>query len=54
MSEVTHVLDLLPAYALGSLEEPEARRVVEHLAICAACRMELAEFEGLTTSGGGS
>jgi anti-sigma-K factor RskA len=48
MFEVTHVLDLLPAYALGSLEEPEARRVVEHLVICAACRTELAEFESLT------
>jgi anti-sigma-K factor RskA len=43
-----HVLDLLADYALGSLEETEARRVAEHLASCDACRAELAELETLT------
>jgi anti-sigma-K factor RskA len=39
---------LLADYALGSLEETEARRVAEHLTACQACRAELAEFETLT------
>jgi anti-sigma-K factor RskA len=49
MSDGAHVVDSLPAYALGSLEEPEARQVAEHLATCEACRSELAEFENLTS-----
>ena len=48
MSDGRHVLDLLEAYALGSLDETEARRVAEHLAACEACRAELAELESLT------
>ena len=40
MSESTHVLDVLPAYALGSLEADEARRVEEHLSSCLICRNE--------------
>jgi anti-sigma-K factor RskA len=45
MSEDTHVLELLPAYALGSLDEAEARLVSEHLASCYLCRMELGSFQ---------
>jgi anti-sigma-K factor RskA len=48
MSDGRHVLDLLADYALGSLEETEARHVAEHLTDCEACRAELAEFETLT------
>lgn len=41
MSDDNHVLDLLPAYALGCLEKAEARMVAGHLAGCPACRAEL-------------
>lgn len=40
-----HVLDLLPAYALGSLDEEEARLVREHLPGCHVCRQELDSFQ---------
>ena len=40
-----HILDLIPEYALGSLEEAEARQVMEHLAECVACRQELAAYQ---------
>jgi anti-sigma-K factor RskA len=40
MFEETHVLDVLPAYALGSLEAEEASRVEEHLLSCSICRSE--------------
>ena len=36
----THVLDLLPAYAIGSLEADEHNRVEEHLLSCWICRDE--------------
>jgi anti-sigma-K factor RskA len=48
MSDGRHVLDLLADYALGSLEQREARHVTEHLAACQSCRAELAELEHLT------
>ena len=41
----THVLDLIPAYCLGSLEADEARRVQEHLLSCWICRNESTAFE---------
>ncbi|MDX1437155.1 MAG: anti-sigma factor [Anaerolineales bacterium] len=37
-----HVIDLLPAYALGALDENEALEVDRHLPECASCRAELA------------
>jgi anti-sigma-K factor RskA len=40
-----HVLDSLPAYALGSLEAEEARRVEEHLSGCMICRDESNSFQ---------
>jgi anti-sigma factor RsiW len=40
-----HVLDSLPAYALGGLDEEEARSVAEHLARCDLCRQELRAFQ---------
>lgn len=45
MTEEIHVLDLLPAYALGSLESEEARRVEAHLAGCLICRNESNAFQ---------
>ncbi len=45
MSNVVHVIDLLPEYALGSLEGHEARQVSEHLAECFACRQELDAYQ---------
>lgn len=36
-----HVLDLLPAYSLGCLDEGDDLLVAEHLATCKICRAEL-------------
>ena len=40
-----HVMELLPAYALGCLDEEEALQVAEHLDTCPACRAELLSYE---------
>ena len=40
-----HVLDSLPAYALGSLDAEEAHYVEEHLASCLICRGESNAFQ---------
>ncbi len=40
MSYEAHVLDLLPAFALGSLDSEEAARVEGHLLSCLICRNE--------------
>jgi anti-sigma-K factor RskA len=45
LSHETHVLDLLPAYAIGSLEADELKRVEEHLLSCWDCRNELSAFQ---------
>jgi len=47
MSNDLHVLELLPAYVLGSLDEEEARSVSEHIAGCYLCRQELDSFQGV-------
>ncbi len=43
MSDPSHdqIRDLIPAYALNTLEPVEARQVEQHLAGCAACREDL-------------
>jgi anti-sigma-K factor RskA len=43
----THVLDLLPAYAIGSLDAGELRRVDEHLLSCWICRDESRAFQAV-------
>src|ERR1044071_8875732 len=43
--ETPHVLDLLPAYALGSLDSDEAGIVEEHLSSCLICRNESDAFQ---------
>ncbi|MEO5886109.1 MAG: anti-sigma factor [Anaerolineales bacterium] len=45
MMEEMHVLESLPAYALGSLDAAEAQLVTEHLAGCHICRSELGAFQ---------
>jgi anti-sigma-K factor RskA len=40
-----HVFNLIPEYALGSLEEEDTRHVTEHLAGCSVCREELAAYQ---------
>lgn len=45
LSHETHVLDLLPAYAIGSLEADELKRVEEHLLSCLVCRNESSAFQ---------
>ena len=47
MSEETHVLDLLPAYALGSLDAGEASYVEAHLLSCWICRAESNTFQNV-------
>ena len=41
----TDIIDLIPAYALGILDAEEAGKVARHLAVCAACREELAAYQ---------
>lgn len=45
MSDDAHVLDLLPALALGSLDADDVQRVEGHLSSCLICRRESAAFE---------
>ena len=47
MSEDIHVLESLPAYALGSLDEAEERLVAAHLIGCHMCRAELNAYQGV-------
>ena len=44
MTSELHVIEFLPAYALGSLDEGEAVRVSEHLAHCPACQADLRPY----------
>jgi anti-sigma-K factor RskA len=41
----SHVLDQLPAYALGCLDEAEMLQVADHLRQCAACAAELTAYQ---------
>lgn len=45
MSESEHVVEFLPAYALGSLEPEDIQRVEEHLHGCLLCREESSAFQ---------
>ena len=46
-ADATHVLELLPAYVLGSLDSDEASRVHEHLLSCWICRNESNAFQAV-------
>ena len=48
MDESLHVLEALPAYALGSLSRREAGLVAEHLAECHLCRIEMQVYQRIT------
>ena len=48
MTEETHVLELLPVYALDGLDEAEKRQVDEHLTGCYFCRTELRAYQDVT------
>jgi len=43
--EQEHILEIIPAYALGSLDASEAESARQHLAGCDLCRAELATYE---------
>jgi anti-sigma-K factor RskA len=45
MPDEAHILDLLPAYAIGSLDAGELQRVEEHLRGCWICRNESNTFQ---------
>lgn len=47
MNNDAHVLESIPAYVLGSLEEEEARLVSEHLDGCYLCRQELESYQAV-------
>ena len=42
-----HVLDSIPAYVLGCLDEGEQRQVADHLATCEHCRAETQVYQRL-------
>jgi anti-sigma-K factor RskA len=48
MRSEEHVLDLLPAYALNSLDVDETMGVAQHLATCNSCRLELRTYQDIT------
>ena len=50
MAVFEHVLDLIPAYALGILDGAEAKQVSEHLEICPSCRLELRAYTQVVDS----
>jgi anti-sigma-K factor RskA len=47
MTQETHVLESLPAYAIGSLDPDEAQQVAEHLAACTLCRQDLEAYQSV-------
>jgi anti-sigma factor RsiW len=47
MSDNYHVTELLPAYALGILDEAEAVQISEHLSDCIVCQSELDAYQNV-------
>lgn len=50
MSSNHHVVDLLPAYINGTLDETEKRTVERHLHGCAPCEAELASWKAVSSA----
>jgi len=46
-SEQGHILEIIPAYALGCLDAGEAESASRHLAGCELCQAELAAYDGV-------
>ncbi len=46
-AEESHIIDLIPGFALGSLDVEEAGRAKQHLATCATCQDELADYQAV-------
>jgi anti-sigma-K factor RskA len=44
MLPTSHVIDLIPGYALDCLNEEEKLQVAEHLALCDSCKIELEAY----------
>lgn len=44
-----HVLELIPAYALDCLDEPEAKQVSEHMETCVSCRAEFKAYRDIVS-----
>jgi anti-sigma-K factor RskA len=49
-----HIIEYLPEFVLGCLEEAEARRVADHLAGCESCRGEFYAYQELAGQIGSS
>lgn len=47
MDDELHVLDLIPAYALGCLDEGDLAAIAGHLASCESCHQELTLYQDL-------
>lgn len=47
MSCADPIIELLPGYALGCLDETEQISVSEHLAICPACRAKVRAYQAI-------
>ncbi len=43
----SHLIELLPAYALGCLDEEETLQASKHLSNCATCRAELRAYQAV-------
>ncbi|GMQ78762.1 MAG: anti-sigma factor [Anaerolineae bacterium] len=46
-AEYKHILELIPAYALNSLDADDATLVSQHLPGCESCQAEMAAYEGV-------
>lgn len=46
----TNYQDNIPAYALGALDNREARHLEEHLKSCLACQAELTKYQSVSTN----
>jgi anti-sigma-K factor RskA len=49
-TEHAHILELIPAYALGSLDAEELEQVADHLGRCEACQEELIAYQEVADS----